>query len=108
STTRYFFYKLVADISCYLLPRLPYALKTHVTLDEYIFQTDKHNVKGLWEWENETVRVIKLPSDFHGKSVGTIVGELAIAFQAVRYTLSGVTFSEATSKGFIGFLNANI
>jgi len=83
-------------------------LKTHVTLDEYIFQTDKHNVKSLWEWENGTVRVIELPSDFHGKRVGTIVGELAIAFQAVRYTLSGVTFSEATSECFISFLYATL
>ena len=88
----------MVDIDCYLLPSLPYELKTGVTLDEYIFQTDKHNVKGLWEWENGTVRVIELPSDFHGKSVGTIVGELTIAFQAVRYTLSGITFSEATSE----------
>ena len=51
----------------------------HVTLDEYIFQTDKHNVKSHWEWENGTVRVIELPSDFYGKSVATVVGKLFMA-----------------------------
>ncbi|RHZ67016.1 hypothetical protein Glove_303g157 [Diversispora epigaea] len=41
---------------------LPYELMTGVTLDEYIIQTDKHNVKGFWEWENNTVRVIEFSS----------------------------------------------
>ncbi|CAG8629746.1 6323_t:CDS:2, partial [Paraglomus occultum] len=77
---------------------LPYELKTGVTLDEYIIQIDKHNVKGLWEWENGTVRVIELSSGFHGESIGTIIGELGVALRAVKCTPSSVTISDATTS----------
>ena len=97
------FYKLVADTSCYLSSRLPYKLKTDVSLDEYIFQTDKYNVKGLWEWENRTVRVIELPSRFHEICVGTINGELYSALRLVQNTFSGFLFPGATSECLLVF-----
>ena len=52
------FYELIANISCYLLSRLPYELVTDITYDAYVEQTDKHNIHGFWEWEDGTVRVI--------------------------------------------------
>ncbi|CAG8640347.1 7944_t:CDS:2 [Paraglomus brasilianum] len=76
---------------------LPYELKTDVSLDEYIFQTDKHNVKGLWEWENGTVRVIEIPSKFHEHCVSTINGELYSALRLVKNTPSGFLFPGATT-----------
>ena len=97
------FYKLVADTSCYLSSRLPYELKTDVSLDEYIFQTDKHNVKGLWEWENGTVRVIELPSRFHATCVGTIIKLLGASVHPVACTNFDLLFCGATSEYFVGF-----
>ena len=98
------FYKLVADTGCYLLSSLPYELKTDVSFDEYIFRTDKHNVKGLWEWENGTVRVLEIPSKFHEVCVGTINGELYSALRLVKNTPSGFLFPGATSECLVGFL----
>ena len=77
-----------------------------MSLDEYIFQTDKHNVKGLWEWENGTVCVIEIPSKFHKHCIGTINGELYSALRLVKNTPSGFLFSGATSECFASFLYA--
>ncbi|CAG8611396.1 16011_t:CDS:2, partial [Cetraspora pellucida] len=76
---------------------LPYVLKTGVTLDEYIEQTDKHNVHALWEWENGTVRVIELPSSYHEDCIGTIIRKLGVVFDAVSNTPFDVIFSGATT-----------
>ncbi|CAG8664565.1 4008_t:CDS:2, partial [Racocetra fulgida] len=65
---------------------LPYVLKTNVTLDDYIIQTDKHNIKGFWEWEKDTVRVIEFPSRFHEVPVQAISMELSVTFYPVRDT----------------------
>ncbi|CAG8718622.1 13814_t:CDS:2, partial [Ambispora leptoticha] len=89
---------LVADTGCYLSSSLPYELKTDVSLDEYIFRTDKHNVKGLWEWENGTVRVIELPSKFHEIYVGTIMKFLGASVLPVCFYYSP-SLTNSNKKG---------
>ena len=98
------FYKLVADTGCYLLSSLPYELKTDVSLDEYIFRTDKHNVKGHWEWENGTVRVLEIPSTFHEHCIGAIIKFLGASVIPVASTNSDLLFCGATSECLVGFL----
>ncbi|CAG8582896.1 7504_t:CDS:2 [Ambispora gerdemannii] len=76
---------------------LPYELKTGVSLDEYILKTDKYKVKGLWEWENGTVRVIELPSMFHETCVATIMKFLGASVLPVASTNSDLIFFGATT-----------
>jgi len=66
-----------------------------VSLDEYIFQTDKHNVKGLWEWE--------VPSPFHETCVGAIMKNLCASILPVECTNSDLILYGSTSEYFVGF-----
>src|SRR2546421_8060390 len=86
------FYKLVTDISCYLLPSLPYVLKTGVKLQEFIFQTDKHNVKGYWKWKNQTVCIVELSSSFHDNCVGAILERPILGCQTMIDTPAMIKF----------------
>jgi len=69
---------------------LPYELATEVPFDTYVEHTDKYNIHGWWEWENGTVYVIELPTDFHEGCVRAIADEFAIAFSNVRSTNLGL------------------
>ncbi|CAG8477859.1 4726_t:CDS:2 [Paraglomus brasilianum] len=73
--------------------------KTCVSLNEYIIQTDKHNIKNFWEWEDETVRVVELPSSAHGNSISTIIGLFGVQFSAVLGTPSGILLADAITSG---------
>ncbi|CAG8466569.1 2088_t:CDS:10 [Diversispora eburnea] len=74
----------------------PALLMTGVTFDECIIQTDKHNVKGFWEWENNTVYVTEFPSSFHEDSVSSIMTEFSDVFSCVKNTHARIKFSGAT------------
>jgi len=96
----------VADIHC--KKSLPYVLKTGMKLEDFIFQTDKHNVKGCWEWENATVRVVELPSSFREDAVITILERLVLACQTVINTPARIKFSGAPSECIIAFIYVTI
>jgi len=78
--------------------RLPYELATEVPFDTYVEHTDKYNIHGWWEWENETVRVIELPTKFHERCVRAITDEIAIAIRNVRSTNVGILNDGSTSE----------
>jgi len=61
-------------------------------------------MKGFWEWENETIRVIELPSSFHEDTISALVEELYLAFSPVKGTPAKIKSCEARSECFIGFL----
>ncbi|RIA94865.1 hypothetical protein C1645_758964 [Glomus cerebriforme] len=65
---------------------LPYELAKDVPFDTYVEQTDKYNIHGFWEWENNTVRVIELPSSFHENCVNGIVRQISRQLGAVEGT----------------------
>ncbi|RHZ80111.1 hypothetical protein Glove_139g274 [Diversispora epigaea] len=77
---------------------LPYELMTGVTLDEYILQTDKHNVKGFWEWENGTVHVIELPLGSHEGPLRAIERRFSVALESVADTPADIKFCGATTS----------
>ena len=78
---------------------LPYELATEVPFDTYVERTDKHNIHGLWEWENGTVFVIELPTKFHERCIGAIVREINLAIGGgVRSTNVDVLSDGSTSE----------
>ena len=102
------FYELIINTSCYLLSSLPYELVTDITYDTYVEQTDKHNIHGSWEWENGTVRVIELPSKFHGCCVWGIASEIMEATCIMKGTNTAILPLGATSECLLVFLISNI
>ncbi|RHZ55986.1 hypothetical protein Glove_408g21 [Diversispora epigaea] len=96
-STYYYRSTILKDlISAVTIASLPYELMTGVTLDEYFIKTDKYNVKGFWEWKNNTVRVIEFPSSFHEDSAITTLGEFIKIFDRVNNTPARMKVSGAT------------
>nr|CAG8462060.1 283_t:CDS:2 [Entrophospora candida] len=76
---------------------LPYELATDITYDTYVEQTGKHNIRGFWEWENETVRVIEPPSEFHESCVCAIASEINEATFVMKGTNTAILSLGATT-----------
>ncbi|CAG8643589.1 12602_t:CDS:1, partial [Cetraspora pellucida] len=58
---------------------LPYELKSNVSWDQYVERTDKHNVHGMWEWNNGRVFVYELPSAPHESACAELIRLLSFA-----------------------------
>ena len=76
---------------------LPYELATEVPFDTYVEHTDKYNIRW-WEWENGTVRVIELPTKFHGRCVGAVVRQISGVTMGVISTNVDILYDGSTSE----------
>jgi len=83
---------------------LPYVLKTNVTAEEFIRRTDFFNVRGMWEWDDGTVRVYELPRAPHGTAVGALKGRVVLATGAVMGTNDGLIDMDTTTMVGRGLL----
>ncbi|CAI2165553.1 3311_t:CDS:2 [Funneliformis geosporum] len=70
--------------------KLPCEIVTDVSYDTYVEQTDKHNIRGWWEWEDGTVRVIEIPSIFHENCERAISREITEQTGGVKSTYADI------------------
>ncbi|CAG8638634.1 23635_t:CDS:2 [Cetraspora pellucida] len=66
---------------------LPYELKSNVSWDKYVERTDKHNVHGMWEWNNGKVFVYELPSAPHESACAGLI-------RLLNFELAGVFLTD--------------
>ena len=71
---------------------------TEVSFETYAEYTDKYNIKGWWEWENGTIRVIELPTKFHERCVRAINDEITLATGITRSTNVDILNDGSTSE----------
>ncbi len=61
-------------------------------------------MKGFWEWENETIHVIKLSSSFYKNTISKLIKILELAFSPMDGISIKIKSCEVRSKCFISFL----